>query len=69
MVEDGECRSQSGAKCADTRASAVVVRTFLDNPRSQLTYKGKSTWYLSPLSLPFSQYLPPNLQYIPSPIV
>ena len=40
MVEDGECRSQSGAKCADTRASAVVVRTFLDNTRSQLTYKG-----------------------------
>ena len=33
-------RSQSGAKCADTRASAVVIRTFFDNTRSQLTYKG-----------------------------
>jgi hypothetical protein len=32
--------SQSGAKCADTRASAIVVRTFLDNTRSQLTYNG-----------------------------
>ncbi len=24
------------------------------------------TWHLSPLSLPVSQYPPPNLQYIPS---
>jgi hypothetical protein len=41
-VEDGECPQPEWRKvCWYTRLS-VVVRTFLDDTRSQLTYNGPS---------------------------
>ena len=36
-------RTKRGAKRADTQDSAVTIRTFLDNTRSQLTYSGLFT--------------------------